>query len=170
MSRLRTSGRFHAAPPAEDWRAELERMLGARPRRIGAWAELALYGALRCMADAGEATLPAGDLLLMGSRHGTHAATAAALAQMTDDLPMPLAFLQTQPSQVLAQLAARLNWQGHACFFAGADLAQVLDQAELLAGGGGVLLGWVDDVGGGETEWWRLCPALPPLGKRDFGR
>ncbi|MBU1235791.1 MAG: hypothetical protein KJ634_09605 [Gammaproteobacteria bacterium] len=171
MSRLLASGSFRAVPPPEDWRAELEHMLGTRPRRVGAWAELALYGALRCMAEAGEATLPAGDLLLLGSRHGTHAATAVALGQMTDDLPMPLAFLQTQPSQVLALLAARLNWQGHACFFAGADLAQVRAQAELLVGQGGALIGWLDDVGTEATEWLRLRPVLPThLGKPDIGR
>ncbi len=156
MSDLTIIGRCDAAPPPADWREQLTTMLGARPRRIGPWAELALYGALRCMADAGETRLPEDAVLVLASRYGTHAATATALGQMVDDLPMPLVFLQTQPSQVLALLAERLHWQGNACFLAGTELAQVRMLAELQAGAGGALLGWVDDRDGGATNWLRL--------------
>ncbi len=158
------SGRCLAAPPPADWREQLALMLGAKPRRIGTWAELGLYGALRCMADAGEAALPQDALLLLGSRRGTYVATELVLEQMRDNLPMPLAFLQTQPSQLLALLAAQVKWSGHACFVAGAEPDALLRLAAAQAGAGagagagadGVLLGWVDEMEGGVTNWLRL--------------
>jgi hypothetical protein len=134
-------------------------MLGAKPRRIGTWAELGLYGALNCMADAGEKTLPPDAQIWLGSRRGTYAATDTVLAQLRDDLPMPLAFLQTQPSQLLAMLAAYLGWKGHACFVAGADPRALLRLAAVQAGKDGVLVGWVDEMAGGETNWLRLRPS-----------
>ncbi len=121
MNTFAIQGRCIATPPPADWRDQLAQRLGAKPRRIGTWAELGLYGALRCMADAGETTLPQDAQIWLGSQRGTHAATAAVLDQLRDDLPMPLAFLQTQPSQLLALLAAQLEWKGHACFVAGGD-------------------------------------------------
>ena len=157
MSALIVTGRCSEAPPASDWRDQLAQMLGEKPRRIGLWAELGLYGALRCMADAGETALPADALLLVASRSGTHVATQAALEQMHDDLPMPLTFLQTQPSQLLALLASRLRWQGNASFLAGGSLAEARALALALAGQGGALVGWVDDADGGATEWLRIC-------------
>jgi len=165
MKGLFISGRCIAAPPPADWREQLAQKLGAKPRRIGAWAELGLYGALCCMADAGETTLPQDALLLLTSRSGTHAATGIALEQMREGLPMPLTFLQTQPSQLLAMVSAQLNWEGHACFFAGARAQALLRLAEAQAGDGGALIGWVDDVGDvsngddanrGSTNWVRL--------------
>lgn len=156
MTTFYISGRCIAAPPAPDWREQLSEMLGAKPRRIGVWAELGMYGALRCMADAGETTLPQDALLMLASRRGTYAATDSVLAQMRDDLPMPLAFLQTQSSQVLALLAAQLKWSGHACFVASAEPQAVLRLAAAQAGAGGALLGWVDEMDGGSTNWLRL--------------
>jgi hypothetical protein len=110
------------------------------------------------MADAGETALPQDALLLLGSRRGTYAATELVLEQMRDSLPMPLAFLQTQPSQTLALLAARLDWQGHACFVAGAEPQSLLRLAAAQSGAGGVLLGWVDETEAGATNWLRLRP------------
>jgi hypothetical protein len=156
MSEWLVTGRFDVAPLPDGWREELTRLLGAKPRRIGTWAEMVLYGALRCMADAGESTLPADAVLMLASRQGTRAATKTALGQMKDDLPMPLAFLQTQPSQALALLAERLAWRGQACFFAGDELAKVRPLAEAMAGGGGILLGQVDDDGAATSVWLRL--------------
>jgi hypothetical protein len=165
MKGLFISGRCIAAPPPADWREQLAQKLGAKPRRIGTWAELGLYGALCCMADAGETTLPQDAILLLTSRSGTHAATGIALEQMCEGLPMPLTFLQTQPSQLLAMVSAQLNWEGHACFFAGARAQDLLRLAEAQAGDGGALIGWVDDVGDvsdgedanrGSTNWVRL--------------
>ena len=156
MKTFTISGRYIATPPPADWREQLARMMGAKPRRIGTWAELALYGALRCMADTGEPTLPQDALLMLGSRCGTYAATNTVIAQMRDGLPMPLAFLQTQPSQVLALLAAQMNWKGHACFVADAQPQAFLRLAGAQAGDGGLLLGWVDEIDGGSTHWLRL--------------
>jgi hypothetical protein len=154
---LIVAGRCSETPPAADWREQLAAMLGERPRRIGPWAELGLYGALRCMADAGEKTLPHDAVLILASRSGTHVASSAALDQMQDDLPMPLTFLQTQPSQLLALLAARLEFPGNAVFLAGASLAEARMLAELQAGPGGALVGCFDDLDGGAIDWLRLC-------------
>ncbi len=153
------AGRCLAAPPPADWRDQLAQMLGAKPRRIGTWAELGLYGALRCMADAGEHVLAPDAQLWLGSRRGTYAATEIVLEQLREDLPMPLAFLQTQPSQLLAMLAARLQWSGHACFVAGGEPVALLRLASAQAGEGGILLGWVDEMEGGASNWVRLHPA-----------
>jgi len=156
MSGWIVTGRCDATPLPAGWREELAGMLGAKPRRIGLWAEMALYGALRCMADACESSLPTGAVLMLASPQGARAATEAVLAQMADDLPMPMAFLQTQPTQVLALLSERLAWRGHACFFAGADLAEVQAMAEPLARAGGMLLGKADESGTGSSNWLRL--------------
>lgn len=152
------NGRCIAAPPPADWRERLAQMLGAKPRRIGTWAELGLYGALRCMADAGERTLPQDAQIWLGSRRGTYAATDIVLDQLCEDLPMPMAFLQTQPSQLLALLAAQLNWNGNACFVAGAEPQALLRLAAAQACSDGLLLGWVDEMNGGSTNWLRLRP------------
>ena len=156
MTSFTVSGRCIAAPPPADWREQLAQWLGAKPRRIGTWAELGLYGALRCMADAGEKTLPPDALLLLTSRRGTYAATSAALVQMHDGLPLPLTFLQTQPSQLLALLAAQMDWTGHACFLAGAQPQDLLRLAAVQVGEGGVLLGCLDETNDGSTNWLRL--------------
>lgn len=153
-------GRCLASTPPADWREQLTRLLGSKPRRIGTWAELGLYGALRCMADADETTLPQEALVMLTSRRGTHTATSAALQQMHQDLPMPLTFLQTQPAQLLALLAAQMDWSGNACFFAGARLRDLLRLAAAQAGAGGVLLGCVDEIDGGSTNWLRLRPGV----------
>jgi hypothetical protein len=157
-------GHCIAAPPPSDWREQLAQMLGAKPRRIGNWAELGLYGALRCMADAGEKALPQDAQIWLGSRRGTYAATSIVLDQMRDDLPMPLAFLQTQPSQLLVLLAAQMDWKGHACFMAGSTPQALMRLAGAQAGEGGVLLGWLDEMAGGESRWLRLRPGKDVAG------
>jgi hypothetical protein len=162
MTNFYISGRFRANTLAQDWQAHLVQLLGSRPRRIGTWAELGLYGALRCMADAGESTLPPDALLMLTSRHGTFIPGNAALAQMQDELPMPLTFLQTQPSQLLALLAAQLDWRGSASFFANATLQGLLRLAAAQAGDAGVLLGCVDEMAGGSTHWLRLRRGRAP--------
>lgn len=156
MKTFAIDGRCIADPPPEDWRQQLTQLLGAKPRRIGTWAELGLYGALRCMADAGETALAQDAQIWLGSRRGTYATTAVVLEQLREDLPMPLAFLQTQPSQLLALLAAQMDWVGNACFVAGAEPQAVLRLAAAQAGNGGLLFGWVDEMDGGSTNWVRL--------------
>ena len=156
MNQFVVTCRCLASPPVADWREQLAQLLGAKPRRIGTWAELGLYGALRCMADAGEEALPPDAILLLTSRRGTYAATGTALAQMREDLLMPVTFLQTQPSQLLALLAAQLQWTGHACFLAAASPQDTLRLAAAQVGAGGVLLGCVDETSGGASHWLRL--------------
>lgn len=156
MKAFSITGRCIAAPPPPDWREKLAQMMGAKPRRIGLWAELGVYGALQCMADAGEAVLPQNALLILVSRRGTYAATDKIIEQMRDDLPMPLAFLQTQPSQLLALLAAQMGWKGYASFVAAPELRALLRLVAAQAGNDGVLIGWVDEMDGGSTNWLRL--------------
>lgn len=156
MKTFAIKGRCIAAPPPPDWREQLALMLGAKPRRIGTWAELGLYGALRCMEDAGETTLPPDALLILTSRRGTYAATDLVMDQLRNDLPMPLTFLQVMPGQLLALVAAQMHWQGNACFFADAQPQALLRLAAAQAGKGGILLGCVDEMDGGSTQWLRL--------------
>ncbi|MFZ2161629.1 MAG: hypothetical protein WAW02_05375 [Sideroxyarcus sp.] len=164
MKTFAISGRCIASPPPTDWREQLAQMLGAKPRRLGAWAELGLYGALRCMADAGEKTLPPDAQIWLGSRSGTYAATDIVLAQLREDLPMPMAFLQTQPSQLLALLAAQVGWKGHACFVAGAEPQAILRLAAAQTSRDGVLFGWLDEMDGGVSNWLRLLPCADAAG------
>jgi hypothetical protein len=156
MTTFAISGRCLDLPP--DWRERLAVMLGAKPRRIGNWAELGLYGALTCLAEAGEQALPPGALLLLGSRRGTYVPTGQVLEQMRDDLPMPLTFLQTQPSQLLAMLAAQMRWRGQALFIAGGSPEALLRLAAAQSGSAGLLLGWVDEDTA-SSHWLRLLPA-----------
>lgn len=156
MKTFEITGRSVEALPA-DWRGQLAAMLGERPRRIGVWAELGLYGAMRCMEAAGEKELPPGALLVLGSRRGTHVPTAQALEQMRDGLPMPLTFLQTQPSQLLAMLAARLHWRGQAIFLASTSAQALLQLGFAQSGPEGMLVGWVEEESA-SSHWLRLRP------------
>ena len=105
-----------AQPASADWREQLAIRLGSRPRRLGRWAELGLYGALECLAIDGECTLAERAAMVLSSQHGPALAMRSALAQAREDLPLPLTFLQTQPSQLLATLSAQLRWCGDARF------------------------------------------------------
>ncbi|MDO8925817.1 MAG: hypothetical protein Q7U94_02760 [Sideroxyarcus sp.] len=165
MTTFAIQGRCLAVPPPLDWREQLAGMLGAKPRRIGNWAELGLYGALNCLAEAGEKELPPDALLLLGSQRGTYVPTGQALEQMHDDLPMPLTFLQTQPSQLLALLAVQMRWRGHAAFIAGGSPQALLKLAAAQCGSAGVLLGWLDEMEGGSSLWLRLKPSEISGGK-----
>lgn len=149
-------------PPPPDWRDALAQRLGQRPRRIGLWAELALYGARQCLDRAGEAALPAGARLRVASLSGPRHATLTGVGQLATGLPMPFGFMQSQPALMLAALGQHLAWQGDAVFMSGRDPVAVQQIALRGAGPEGVLLGWVEE-GAHEgdplrTEWWRLRP------------
>ncbi len=156
---FKIAGRFRAMPPGPEWREELAARLGARPRRAGVWAELALYGATACLADAQEPKLAPEVQLLVASHKGALAATRAVLEQGREDLPLPLSFLQTQPSQMLAVVSAHLGWTGNASFVCSRDPLDTFRLAAASAGPQGVLLGWVDEIDQGATSWLRLLPA-----------
>ncbi|MCM5679177.1 hypothetical protein M8A51_06490 [Schlegelella sp. S2-27] len=161
MNRCRTAAHFVAAPPPAGWQEWLTQRLGRRPRRIGAWSELALYGAVQCLDLAGESTLPAGVALRVASLRGPMRAARACIEQSTSGLPMPFTFLQSQPSQLLAALSHYLDWQGDARLVVAREPAAVLALAQLEAGPSGVLLGWVEEEHQGhgmQTQWWRLVP------------
>jgi hypothetical protein len=55
-------------------------------------------------------------------------------------------------------LAAQVDWKGHACFVAGGDPCSLLRLAAVQASKDGVLLGWLDEMSGGATNWLRLMP------------
>jgi len=146
-----------------DWREQLAQRLGQRPRRIGAWAELALYGARQCLDAADEDVLPEGVQLRVASLHGPLTATAAITAQSRSGLPMPFSFMQSQPSQMLAALALQLGWRGDARFTVSRDAQALLQLARLECGPQGVLIGWVEEDR--RTEWMRLVPVRDDLNR-----
>lgn len=164
MSTFRVIGRCIAAPPPADWREQLTARLKVKPRRIGTWAELGLYGALECLADAGETRLPVQAGLMLSSRHGPVTPLRQAFEQAQEDLPMPMTFLQTQPSQLLATLAARLSWRGDARFVTHADPRALLQLAAAQNHPHGMLVGWVEESGAGHSVWLRLLPCMAPTG------
>ena len=157
MKAWRITGRYFAVPPA-DWRAQLATRLGHRPRRIGAWVELALWGARQCLDKAGEADLPAGALLSLSSLHGPDIALRRALEQAREGAPMPITFLNSQPSQALPALAQYLGWQGNGRCLTTRDPLLALHLACLEAGADGMLIGWVEEDAPGTSIWLRLMP------------
>jgi hypothetical protein len=158
------AGRHFASLPA-DWRARLATRLGCKPRRIGAWAEMAMYGALACLDDAGEPGLPDTALLSVASLAGPQRALRDALESARDGFPMPLGFLQSQPNQILASLGTALDWRGDARMLATRDPLAALQLACVESGESGALLGWVEEQG--ETSaWLRLRPAQGNAGVR----
>lgn len=140
-------------PLPTDWRDQLARRLGTRPRRIGGWAELALFGARLCLDAAQEEQLPPGALLRLVGVHGPMGATRVVAEQATQGLPLPFTFMQSQPSQTLAALSQHLGWQGDARYVLSRDAHATLQLTQLEAGPSGFLIGTVaEDL---RTEWWR---------------
>jgi hypothetical protein len=158
MNPLRLRARFVADPPPGDWREALAARLGQRPRRIGLWAELALYGARLCLDAGGTARLPVDASLRVASLGASTSATRLALEQCRTALPMPFTFLQSQPSQMLAALSLHLEWQGDARFMLSHDRDALLRLCQSECGAGGLLLGWVEEANGPDaapsSEWW----------------
>ena len=106
-------------PVPEDWRDQLALRLGKRPRRIGAWAELALFGALQCLDSNGMQGLSPHAAVRVSSRFGPAEALDLVGRSCAEGvLPMPFDFLQSQPSQMLAALSQHLAWRGDARFVA----------------------------------------------------
>ena len=161
MTLWKITGRQFSALPPTDWRTQLATRLGHRPRRIGEWAELALWGARHCLDQAQEADLPAEVLLSLSSLHGPDIALRAALDQAKDDVPLPIAFLSSQASQVLPTLARYLGWQGNGRCLSTRYPVQALHLACLESRASGMLIGWVDEDAPGMSLWLRLVPAAP---------
>jgi hypothetical protein len=159
----RTLAHHHAAVP-DDWRERLLARLEERPRRIGRWAELALYGARCCLDEAGETTLPPGAMLCVASLRGPVEATRMAMAERAErGSPMPFTFLQSQPSQMLAALCQHLHWGGDARFVLSRDTQALLRLVQLECGPAGLLLGRVDEGDEPRSEWWRMLPGSTGL-------
>jgi len=149
-------------PLPVDWRARLATRLGGRPRRVGAWVELALYGALECLDDAGEAQLPDDALLTVSSVHGPDIALRHSLEEAREGAPLPIGFLNSQPGQVLPALAQYLDWCGDGRCLTTREAHTALWLAACSAGKDGLLLGWVDEDAPGRSDWLRLRPATHP--------
>ena len=154
MSDWITTAHVTVDPLPLDWRDQLAVRLGQRPRRIGPWAELALYGARLCLDAAGESALPAQAQLRVASLSGPRNATRQIVEQAQTGLPMPFSFMQSQPSQMLAALSRHLGWQGDARFIVSRDQQAVLDLALQECSAAGLLIGWVEEDR--RTEWWRM--------------
>jgi hypothetical protein len=153
----RCTAQVELNPTAQDRRTELTQRLGQPPRRIGAWAELALLGALRCLESAGEAGLPASARLRLASLDGPgHAFDANAERVRQQLLPKPFEFMQSQPGHALALLSQVLRWQGDARFVIGRDRSALLRLALLECGSAGLLFGWVEQDR--LSAWWRVVP------------
>ncbi|RYY88215.1 MAG: hypothetical protein EOO24_34280 [Comamonadaceae bacterium] len=148
-------------PPPESWRDALALRLGQRPRRIGVWAELALYGARQCLDAASESALPPDARVRVASLTGARSATHASMDQFRAGLlPLPFNFMQSQSALMLAALGSALDWQGDASFMVCRDTAGWQRLALQGAGDGGALLGWVEERGDAlTTEWWRWVRA-----------
>lgn len=148
-------------PPPAGWRSALATRLGQRPRRIGLWAELALYGARQCVDAAGEPALPAGARVRVASLGGAQGATHASMDQFRSGLlPLPFDFMQSQPGLMLAALGSALDWQGDASFMVCRDMQVWQGLALRGAGPQGALLGRLEENGDAlVTEWWRWLPA-----------
>lgn len=164
MSHWRILGRCVAAPLPADWREQLLARLATRPRRLGHWCETGLFGALTCLAEAGEARLPADALLSVSTLHGPDQALLGALKTAAEDgLPMPMGFLQSQPGQLLAHFSALTGWQGDARMLASRDPLAPLRQACRSARSDALMLGWLDEGDNAMSIWLRLqrCEASP---------
>ena len=98
MSSWHTLAHVVADPLPADWRDQLAKRLGQRPRRIGPWAELALYGARLCLDAAQEPALAAGAQMRVASLSGPVSAARTITEQARTGLLMPFAFMQSQPS------------------------------------------------------------------------
>ena len=155
MKAWRITGSQFATPPA-DWRPQLATRLGERPRRLGAWVELALWGARQCLDQAGETQLPANALLSLSTLKGPDIALRNALAQAAESVPMPITFLNSQPAQALPALAQYLGWQGNGRCLTTRDPSLALQLACLEADSDGLLAGWVDEDAPGKSIWLRL--------------
>jgi hypothetical protein len=156
MTTWRTHAHVVVDPLPVNWREQLAQRLGHRPRRIGAWAELALYGARMCLDAAEERALPAGAQLRVASLSGPMSATRAAAQQAETALPLPFTFMQSQASQMLAALSQHLGWQGDARFTLSREPNAVLQLAQCECSAEGLLIGWVEEDR--RTEWWRMVP------------
>lgn len=156
------TGRTTADRPPEDWRDRLAARLGHRPRRIGVLAELALYGALRCLDHAKEDGLPKDVVLRLSSSCGPVAAISHVLEQIREDLPLPFSFLQSQTSQILPAIAGALDWQGDAGVVMALDPMDSAMLACRQAGRSGMLLGWVEEGACCRSQWIRLVPCVSP--------
>lgn len=150
-------------PPPASWRADLAQRLGARPRRLGVWAELALWGARRALDAAGLERLPPQALLRLCSYSGPVSALREGLdALRADGSPLPYTFLQSQIAVSLAHLVAALGGSGQAVALAARDPAAWLpDPAQAPDG---VLVGWVDEVPTPVSCWTWLRPAGSRVG------
>jgi hypothetical protein len=153
MTRLTLVAHVVLDPLPADWRDQLARRLGTRPRRIGGWAELALLGARLCLDAAHEEQLAPGALLRVVGVHGPMGATRGVAEQAAQGLPLPFTFMQSQPSQMLAALSQHLGWQGDARYVLARDPQALLQLAQLECGPAGLLIGTVEEDR--RTQWWR---------------
>lgn len=151
----RIAARSADALPA-DWRERLAARPGVNLRRIGAYAERVLAGALECLDGM---ALPAHGLIRLASGTGAVGAMDALARQSRAGEPlMPFTFLQSLPTQALSLLARQLAWRGDAIFHLHGDMRAVMELALCEAGMRPLLFGWVDEPA--VSRWWYCEPEL----------
>lgn len=125
---------------------ELERTLGERPRRLGAFARLALVGALACRAQLEPDRLPVGTALLLSSRLAVWPDLAPQLAafNVRQQAPTPFDFLAAQCNAACLAVARRLGLSGAALFVAVDDAQRMLAVDALARDAPAVLVGRVE--------------------------
>lgn len=144
-------------PVPADWRAALAVRLAHKPRRLGAWAELALWGARGCLDAAGLEALPARARLQVMSLSGPAEALRAGVAALASSLPAPYTFLQSQPLVGLAAMARWLHggdWRGDALVVNARDEALLTTLARAAAQRTPVLQGRVELGATLRSDWW----------------
>lgn len=148
---------------SEQWVLRLIQLLGHKPRRLSAFSQAVLYGALDCLSCVPEAERKQLSVLRLSTRQGAHTSTLKMIEVSQSDLPMPFVFLQSQLNQALTALLAALKWQGDASLLMTKNDDDFVKMALLSAqSGSSVLLGWADELTEHSLDmqhWLWLTPA-----------
>ena len=154
----------------EDWREQMVMMLGHKPRRVSAFTEAVLYGALECMTQNPQLNVARLSALRITTQKGPRTASRKRIAQSTHELPMPFTFLHSQLGQALASLTHALSWQGDASILIGNNTSDFIRMSLISSHSHDVLLGWVDEINDDDPQknhWLWLSPcALPDQATR----